>query len=326
MEADVAKIAAVLPCYRVKDQILSVLAQFGPEVHHIIVVDDQCPERSGAFVEEMCQDPRVVVVRHAENQGVGGATLTGMRHAAGLGCKIAVKVDGDGQMDPHLLPLFVRPILEGRADYVKGNRFYRIDGLAQMPKIRLFGNAGLSLLTKASSGYWDLFDPTNGYTALHLSLLKALPTEKIAKRYFFESDILFRLYTIRARVMDVPMTAKYGDEESNLNVGRVFLPFLAGNVRNYLKRLFYAYFLRDFSVGTIYIVFGLILALFGTLYGGYQWWWHAAQEIPTPAGTVMVAALPLILGFQLLLSFLAYDVGNVPKEPIHKVLDTPLQS
>ncbi|HUJ76958.1 MAG TPA: glycosyltransferase family 2 protein, partial [bacterium] len=153
-----AQVAIVIPCYRVRGQILDVLSRIGPECQAIYVVDDCCPEQSGRWVQQQCHDPRVQVLFHESNQGVGGAVITGYRRAIAAGDTVIVKVDGDGQMDPRLVPAFVAPILRGHADYTKGNRFFRIQDVKQMPFVRLIGNAGLSFLTKLSSGYWNLFD------------------------------------------------------------------------------------------------------------------------------------------------------------------------
>lgn len=216
--ADAPRIAVVIPCFRVKRFILEVLAGIGPEVSDVFVVDDACPEGTGDLVEAECRDPRVRVVRHETQRGVGGATLTGYRRAIDAGATVIVKVDGDGQMDPALVPRMAAPILAGSADYTKGNRFYRPDDLTPMPATRLIGNALLSFVTKFSTGYWEVFDPTNGFTAIHARVAAELPFEKIAPGYFFESDLLFRLGTLRAVVVEVPMAARYEDEESNLRI------------------------------------------------------------------------------------------------------------
>lgn len=311
-------IAVVIPCYRVTRHILGVLAAIGPEVARIYVVDDACPEHSGALVRAECRDARVVVLGHAANQGVGGAMVTGYRAALADGARVIVKLDGDGQMDPALIPGFVAPILAGEADYAKGNRFFNLERIAAMPRVRLFGNAVLSLLTKLSSGYWDLFDPANGYTALHADAARYLPLDKLSRGYFFETDMLFRLNTLGAVVVDVPMDAHYGDEISNLKVSRVATEFAAKHLRNFLKRLFYNYYLRSMSLASIELPLGLALVAFGALYGAAHWLESARLGVATPAGTVMVAALPVIMGVQLVLAFLAYDIASVPRRPLHK--------
>lgn len=316
--APAALIAVVIPSYKVTRHILGVIAGVGPEVGRIYVVDDKCPDQSGNYVRANCQDPRVTVLEHLENQGVGGAVMTGYRAAIADGAKVIVKIDGDGQMDGSLIPAFVAPILAGEADYTKGNRFFNLERLGAMPPIRLFGNAVLSLMTKLSSGYWDLFDPTNGYTAIHADAARFLPFEKISKRYFFESDMLFRLNILGAVVTDVPMDAVYGDEVSNLKVSKVVTEFFSKHVRNFGKRIFYNYYLRSMSLASLELPLGILLATFGTIYGISHWIISARSGVETPAGTVMLAALPVIMGVQLILAFLAYDIAAVPRRPLHK--------
>ena len=311
-------IAVVIPSFRVTRHILGVLAEIGPEVGLIYVVDDCCPDGSGKLVRAECRDPRVRVLTHAENQGVGGAVITGYAAAIADGATVIIKIDGDGQIDPALIPYFAEPILSGEADYSKGNRFFDLEQIRAMPPVRLFGNAVLSLMAKLSSGYWDLFDPTNGYTAIHAETACHLPFDKISKRYFFETDLLFRLNTLRAVVVDVPMDARYGDEVSNLKISKVATEFLFKHGRNLLKRLFYNYYLRNMSLASLELPLGILLTLFGAIYGGSHWW-HSAHGGPaTTAGTVMLSALPVLMGIQLILAFLAYDIASVPTRPVHK--------
>jgi glycosyltransferase involved in cell wall biosynthesis len=310
-------IAVVVPCYRVKGQVLEVLAGIGPECDLIVVVDDACPEASGDLVEAAVQDPRVRVVRHETNQGVGGATITGYREALDAGATVLVKLDGDGQMEPDRIPDLVAPILAGEADYAKGNRFFDLDQLGDMPSLRVIGNSLLSFLSKVSSGYWDLFDPTNGFTALEARVARRLPLEKISRDYFFESDLLFRLGTLRAVVRDVPMPAIYAGEQSSLRVSSLVGSFLWRHLRNAGKRLFYGYLLRDFSFASIEILLGPLLIALGVAVGTKEWIGGALEGTVATSGTVMLAALPVILGVQLVLAFLGYDMQNVPRHPIH---------
>jgi hypothetical protein len=237
-----------------------------------------------------------------------------------------VKLDGDGQMNPDSIAALVSPLIDGRADYAKGNRFHSLEFLEGMPAIRIIGNALLSLLTKISSGYWHIFDPTNGFTAVNREVLENLPLEKISNRYFFESDMLFRLNIIRAVVEDVPMRAFYGSEKSNLKITNVLLPFFFGHFKNFWKRIFYNYYLRDMSVASIQLPLGLGAILFGLFYGAYNWGIYAAAGQSTPVGTVVIAALSISLGVQFLLAFLAYDIQNVPRIPIHLILKNLVKS
>ena len=314
-------IAVVIPTYRARRSILDVIAQVGPEVSRIYVVDDCCPERTGDLVESDCADDRVSVIRHAQNQGVGGATLTGYAAAAADGAAVIVKIDSDGQMDPALIPFFVRPILEGQADYVKGNRFFNAASLSSMPRIRLLGNAGLSLMTKFSTGYWNIFDPSNGYTALHARLVPLLPRDKIAKRFFFETDMLFYLGLLRAVVIDVPIVAYYGDEESNLKIKSVLFSFFGAHFVRFGRRVLLNYVLRDFSFASLCLMAGLPLLLFGIIFGGAHWVGSLAGAGPTPVGTVMLASLSILLGIQLILFFFSADIATTPRQPLHVLLN-----
>ena len=314
-------IAVVIPCYRVQKHILDVLEKIPDAVTNIYCVDDACPDKSGDIIEKEAKDKRIKVLRHKENQGVGGAMVTGYRAALEDKNEIIIKLDGDGQMDPRLIPQFIAPIQSGECDYTKGNRFYYIDNVKAMPPIRLFGNAVLSFMTKLSSGYWHLFDPTNGYTAIHANILKNMQLSKLDKRYFFEIDILFRLNLLRANVQDIPMKAVYEDEESNLEIKKIILPFLTKHIRNIFKRIVYNYFLRDFSVASVEIFLALPLIIFGFFFGISKWIESSVEGVASSAGTVMLSALPILVGIQFLLSFLNFDIGNTPKTPIHQKLE-----
>lgn len=313
-------VAIVIPSYRVTRHILDVISTIPAWVWRIYVVDDCCPDGSGELVKSNCQDSRVFVLFNRVNVGVGGSVMAGYVRAAADGAGVIVKMDGDGQMDPNLLPRFVAPIAAGEADYTKGNRFYDLRQISQMPRIRIFGNAALSFMTKISSGYWDLFDPTNGYTAIHANLIAALPIDKISRRYFFETDILFRLNTLRAVVVDVPMDAKYGDEESGLKIGSILVDFLAKHSRNTFKRIFYSYFLRDMSLATIELIGGVALLASGFFAGIWFWFEASSMGLSTSPGRVMLAALPVMLGLQLVLGFIAFDIASVPRRAVHRLL------
>lgn len=314
------RIAVVMPCYKERDQILDVLSKIGPIAEWIFVVDDACPDNTGGFVEEHADDPRITVSRNPKNMGVGGATLVGYRQAIDAGADVIVKLDGDGQMDPALIPQIVAPIETGHADYAKGNRLHRADATRGMPLVRLLGNIALTFMTKISSGYWTIMDPTNGFTAIHARVAKELVDEDIATGYFFESDLLHRLGGLNAVVNDVPMQAKYGTEESSLSIRRVFMSFLIGNLRNAYRRIFDTYFVRDPGIATLELIFGKLLFLFGTLFGGYHWWRSVETGVPATAGTVILAAVPVILGVQFMLAFITADIRRVPKTPIHPSL------
>ena len=313
-------VAIVIPCYRVGEGVVDLIDRVPAFVSSIHVVDDACPDGSGRLVETRCSDPRVRVHFNPQNLGVGGAVMAGYVAAVAGGADVIVKMDGDGQMDPAALPQLIRPIVCGQADYTKGNRFYDLGQIGRMPRMRILGNAVLSFMTKISSGYWDLFDPTNGYTAIHARVLSRLPLAKISKRYFFETDMLFRLNIARAVVADVPMDARYGAETSNLLIRRVLFDFGFKHARNTFKRIFYNYFLRDLSLASVELLLGTCFIVVGSVIGLWFWAESARTGVTASAGSVMLVALQIIVGLQLVLGFLAYDIASVPKRTLHPLL------
>lgn len=313
-----ADVAVVLPCYRSAGFVSEVVRAIPEGIGHVVCVNDASDDGTLAELRALeADETRVSVIDHAANTGVGGATVSGYREAIRRGAKVLVKIDSDGQMNPAFIPDLVAPILAGEADYVKGNRFFEVENVLKMPAARLIGNAGLSFLTKLSSGYWNISDPTNGYTAIASGVAALLPLDKVHKRYFFESDLLFRLNCLGAVVVEQPMETRYGAETSNLSVGHALATFPFLHARNLFKRIFYNYFLRDFDAASLNLILGLLLAGFGFVFGVSAWAHSSATNVPATAGTVMLSAMPLLIGIQLLLSFLQHDVARTPRSAIH---------
>ena len=316
------RIAAVIPAYRVQGGIVAVIRGLPAYVRHLIVVDDSSPDSTSNRVAALAKlDRRIVLIRHASNQGVGGAMVTGFRRALKLGAQIVVKVDGDGQMDVRHLPALLTPLIEGRADYVKGNRFRDFAALQKMPLIRRLGNMGLGFFAKAATGYWNLFDPTNGFLAIRTETLAQLPLDRIDHTYYFETSVLAHLYLLGAVVCDIPMPARYQGEASSLIIHRALLEFPFKLLLTFLKRLALRNFLYDFTMETIYLLAGIPLLLFGLVFGGLKWIHYAALNVPAPTGTVMLATLTVLLGIQFLLSAIEIDLRSVPREPLSPPLN-----
>lgn len=314
-------IAAVIPCYRVEREIQSVLKTIPYYIKHIIVVDDASPDSTSDLVIASAQeDDRILLVRHPSNQGVGGAMVTGYHKALELGARIVVKIDGDGQMDVEHLPGLLKPLIEGKADYTKGNRFRDFKSLQTMPLVRRVGNMGLGFLSKAATGYWHLFDPTNGFNAIRSEALTQLPLHQIDRTYYFETSMLANLYLIGAVVKDVPMPARYQGEVSSLSIRRVLFEFPLKLLTTFVRRLVLKNFIYDFSMGSIYLLTGLPLLIFGLTFGIFKWIQYASRGIPAPTGTVMIPTLSVLLGIQLLLSAIEIDLRSVPTEPISNPL------
>ena len=312
------KIGVIIPCYKEKAHILDVLSRIGPEVCIIVIVDDACPDRTGSHVEHHCSDPRVSVLFNHRNLGVGGATLRGMVFLAERGIEVFVKIDGDGQMDPKEIQRLAAPILSAEADYVKGNRFYFVEHISAMPVVRRLGNIVLSFVTKLSTGYWNIFDPTNGFVAIHRLAFSLLPLNRISKDFFFESSILYHLYLTRAVVTEIPMIPRYFSEQSKLKPHKVIIPFIVHHLVNSFSRIVNMYFLRDFNMASLYLIFGIVFLAFGSILGLIHWFHSVTTGIVASSGTVMLAALPIMLGFQCLLGFFNLDVASIPKEPLCK--------
>ena len=309
------KIAVIIPAFKVADTIQDVIRSLPGHIHSIIVVDDQCPQSSGTKAETSQKD-NLVVLYHERNQGVGGAVVTGYRKALELGCDVAVKMDGDGQMDPQYLDALVAPLVAGRADYAKGNRFRDFRALKTMPKIRLFGNSALSFVVKVASGYWNIMDPTNGYTAVHRRVLEKLKLERLAKRFFFESDMLINLNIVNAVVKDIDTPSRYGKEKSSLNIGTVLMQFPPKLLKGLIKRVFLKYFVYDFNMASIYMIVGLPLFLFSFFFGIVEWIDSIVTGTPKSAGTIMLIALPIIVSFQMLLQAVNIDINSIPKKDL----------
>jgi glycosyltransferase involved in cell wall biosynthesis len=315
------RLGVVIPCFNVKNQIVDVISSIPNTVTRIVIVDDKCPEETGKFVLQEVKDSRIQVIFNQENLGVGGAMKNGYRTIIETDVDIIVKVDGDGQMDLNQLDSLIEPIVMNRADYTKGNRFYKLSYLRGMPKARIFGNLVLSFLTKLSTGYYRIIDPNNGYTAIHISALKQLSLGDISNTYFFESDMLYQLNMARAVIEDVPMQSVYGNEKSNLKIHKIFLLFLGHHIKNISRRIFYNYYFRDFSVASIELPLGLGLLSFGLVNGFYHWIHSSISKTVTPIGSQLLVLMTCLLGTQFLLAFLSFDIANSPTNPISRNTD-----
>jgi len=303
------RVAVVIPAYKVSRQIVKVVKELPAEIDFIIVVDDECPEKSAEALKNGNCKRQVKVIRHQKNLGVGGAMKTGYRAAMELGAQIVVKVDGDDQMDSSLIPNLLKPLLLGHADYSKGNRFYSLHLVRSMPKLRLFGNVVLSFMSKLSTGNYHIFDPNNGFTAVNSEALALIDFDGVDNRYFFESDMLYQISATGLRAVDVPTPAIYKDEVSNLKVGHSIFYFLNRHIRNTIKRITLMYFIRDFSVATLQLVMGVILGIWGSSLGVSTWLYNMNHGNASEPGTIILVAILCITSLQLLLSFINYDIS-----------------
>jgi len=308
-------LVCVIPAYRAAGTVAGVVARALAYAERIVVVDDGCPDGSADVVErEYGANPNVDVIRRERNGGVGAAMKTGIAFALQHGADYIVKLDADGQMDPSFIPVIHELFGEDRSLVcIKGNRFFDSAVMQEMPRRRLFGNAILSLLAKFASGYWNVIDPTNGYLAFNASLLAVLPWQKFADSYFFEISVLCELGLRRLPILELEMPTIYTDAPSSLSIARVLWDFPFRLLRLTLRRVLVQYFVVDLNLGSIYIVLGSILLLGGTGWGAYQWVLSFLTNVPRSTGTVMLAVLPFLMGFQLILNAMMYDVQFAQK-------------
>ena len=308
-------IGVVIPAYDVEEQIGRVIAGLPGYVCAIIVIDDASRDRTLERLRALA-DSRLIVLAHDSNRGVGAAMATGLARALQEKLDIVVKMDGDDQMDPAYIPDLLRPLVGGKADMSKGNRYADLVALRAMPFFRIVGNAGLTFLVKAASGQWSLFDPANGYFAIRTGVLRHMQLEKLPARYFFESGLLIKLGILRAVVMDVAIPARYADEKSSLSIPRTLLGFPPRLLAGMLRRLFWRYVVYDFTALSLYLLLGIPALIGGVIYGATLWLTlHQSNEYAHP-GQVMLAAMPIILGAQLLLQAISLDIANTPRTPI----------
>lgn len=304
-------IAVVIPAHNEEASIARVLDEIPAFVDRLVVVDDASADGTAHRVKDHARTG-VELISLPTNRGVGGAMAAGYRRALAGGVDIVVKMDGDGQMDPANLPDLLDGIIDGNADYAKGNRFMG-RGLGRMPIHRLLANITMTLLTKIASGYWHVFDPQNGYTAIRAKTLARMDLEALHPGFFFENDMLVQLYFSRARVVDVPTSTRYGEEVSDIDPVQILLSFPFLLFRRFARRFVRHYILQDFSPIALYSFFGVTLFSAGVGFGGFHWMTSIKTGVLTSTGTIALAGLPILLGFQLLLQAVALDMANTPK-------------
>lgn len=309
-----SKIGVIIPYYNASKQILRVIKKLPEYINVVIIVDDQSlePLPKNEILSVINNNTKCHFLTNKINLGVGGATKKGFEYAIKIGIEIVVKVDADDQMDLKFIPNLVNPIIENTTSITKGNRFKNRKALNKMPLIRRIGNVALSFLVKVATGYWHNFDPTNGFIAIKTSVLKEINFSNLSNRYYFETSLLSEFYFQKKQINDISMPAIYSDEKSNMNVFKMIFVFLAKLSKTFFKRIVKEYFLYDFNIGSIYILFGLPMFLFGIIFGTFKWIHHASINTFAPTGTIMIITITIILGFQLLLQAIQYDIFNAP--------------
>ena len=310
-----AQIAVVIPYYNAAAHLADVVRKLPTYINAVVIVDDCSVQLLPADEVRAVVAPstELILLKNPVNKGVGGATQLGMRYAIENGFDIVVKMDADDQMDASYLPQLLKPLFKGQAEMTKGNRFRDLQALQRMPFVRRMGNLGLSFLTKMATGYWNNFDFNNGYLAVKTSVLKRVDFSKLSERYFFETSLIAQLYFQKARIKDIAMPAIYGDEKSSMQVWNMPLVFSIRLLKAFVKRIAKEYFLYDFNIGSIYLLAGFPALIFGFVFGLVEWSHYRALGVPAPTGTIMISVLPIIIGFQLVLQAIQYDILQSPK-------------
>ena len=309
------QITIVIPYYNASKEILRVVSKLPDYIHSVVIVDDKSPDPLPYEAIKQIINPKIMIyfLENKINMGVGSATKKGFKKAIEIGSKIVIKVDSDDQMDLNFIPQLINPLIKDEVEVTKGNRFRNLKALKKMPLFRRMGNLILSFLIKAATGYWNKFDPTNGFIAIKTEALEKINFSNLSNRYYFETSLLSELYFEKNKIKDISMPAIYGEEKSNMQLWK--MPFVFGIrlVKTFIKRIVKEYFLYDFNIGSLYVLVGFPLFIFGVVYGIYEWIYYATINKFAPTGTIMIVTLSIILGFQLILQAVQYDIINAPK-------------
>jgi glycosyltransferase involved in cell wall biosynthesis len=262
------KISIVVPSYNEETQIEKVIATIPDFVDCIIIIDDSSTDDTVKIVKDMQKiNKKITLIEHKVNQGVGGAIASGYKWSKENDIDAAVVMAGDGQMDPNDLPALLDPVVSGEVDYSKANRLIYQDAYTMIPKVRFFGNAILSLLTKIASGYWHISDSQSGYTAINKQALKIINWDKMYKRYGQPNDLLVRLNIHNFKVRDIPLKPVYGvGEQSKMKVKKVIFTISKLLIKMYIWRIKEKYILRDFHPLVLFYIYGFLVLLFGALF------------------------------------------------------------
>ena len=303
------RIAVVVPAYNEEDLIGETLDGIPDYVAKIYVVDDGSADMTGAIIDDYAHlDPRFVAIHHNPNRGVGAAITTGYLQAVEDGMDIAAVMAGDNQMDPAYLPDLLDPIVDGRADYTKGNRLINQAYRKGMSPWRSFGNSILTFLTKVASGYWQMMDPQNGYTAVSIKTLKTLPLTEVYQGYGYCNHLLIWLNICGCRVSDVAIPARYGREKSKIRYS-TYIPRVSKLLLgNFLFRLKTKYIQMGFHPLAFFYAAGAVLTPIGMIGGLVTLWEKFAMGYPVLFVHGVLSFLVFMMGMQFLLFAMLFDM------------------
>lgn len=307
-------IAVIVPAFNEERHIERTIAEMPEYVDSIIVVDDASTDGTAGKVQKLtAADSRLTLITNERNKGKGSCVVQGFQQSMESGSAITALMDGDNQMPAEHLDSLLDAVIDGNLDGAKGNRFIASpQALSSMPKYRLVGNVLLTMMTKLASGYWSIFDSQNGYWAIRTATLGRLDLRRLARRYDLENSLLINLNIIGARVRDVAIPARYADEKSKIRIWRVTPRIMATLLGGLLQRIFYRYVLYSFHPVALFLFAGIPLVLWGTGFGIYVVITALGEPVAT-TGTVMMAVLPFLMGYQLLLAAFVLDILSEPK-------------
>lgn len=309
------KVAVVIPCYNEEKLIKKTIDNLPGIIDYVIAVNDASTDGTMQVLQKVKKARKdVSIVNLPRNQGVGGALIAGYEHALKHTDATAVGiVAGDDQFDTNYLPSMLDVFIDASADYVKASRFFHREAWKTMPKYRQFGNVFISLLTKFSTGYYSITDITNGCGFLRRSIIEKVDFSLVQKRYDYETSMLTALSIAGAKVVDHAVPAHYGEETSTIKL----LPTALRNLRavwvGFWRRIYYKYILYGFHPIALFLVSGVVLFLIGTTFGLAILVDRLFNDATPTTGSVMLSVLPIILGFQLILTALSMDVSNEQK-------------
>jgi glycosyltransferase involved in cell wall biosynthesis len=304
-------VGVVIPAYNVETLVGRVIETMPGFIDHLLIVDDASKDGTTAIIKNyQKKDKRIILIKHAQNQGVGGAIASGYKWCREHDLDVAVVMAGDAQMDPADLPTLLEPVITDRVDYSKGNRLFTGDAWTKIPRIRYLGNSALSLLTKIASGYWHLADSQCGYTAANKKILHTIDWDQMYKRYGMPNDLLVRLNIFNFRVADVPVKPVYHVGEKSGFKALWMIPRLSLLLtRLFFFRMFQKYIIRDFHPLVLFYFIGFILTLVDIAFlVRFFIRWNLTQQVPEI--TLLTIVFCTFSSIQLYLFAMLFDMES----------------
>lgn len=307
------KIGIFVPAFNEEKNIGEVLKTMPDYVDHILVVDDHSSDDTSKVVKKfMKKDKRIILERNRQNQGNGYGAKFAYQKLIEMGSDIIGPLAGDGQTEPQYLTRLLDPVIDGKCDLAKGNRFLEAAVYKKMPRYRFIGNIFVTMLNKFSTGYYSMFDSLNGYYVVRANVLSKINFDALGNRYEFENSFWIQLNIANARLLDVSIPPIYKDEQSKIKLAKVVLPTLWTLQKGFVKRIFLKYILFNFSPIGLFYIAGTLLTWFGIIFGVVVLLTSIGPAVASTA-TVMIAVVPFILGIQFLLQAVVLDIQNEPK-------------